>query len=81
MEVTDMKIDFGFGAGVQQVDIPDGNLLGILRANEVTPEDTEQAMIEKALRQPIGSKPLQHLVKPGSKVAIITSDITRPLPT
>ncbi len=76
-----MKIDFGFGSGIQQVNIPDKNLSGVLRANEVTPEDTEQAMIEKALLHPIGSEPLRTLVKPGAKIAIITSDITRPLPT
>lgn len=76
-----MKIEFGFGAGIQTVEIPDKNLLGVLRANEVSPEGTEQAMVENALKCPIGSEPLRRVVKPGSKVAIITSDITRPLPT
>lgn len=34
-----------------------------------------------ALKNPIDSAPLQQTVKPGQKVAIITSDISRPLPT
>ena len=30
-----MKLEFGFGEGVQAVEVPDRNLLGVLMANEV----------------------------------------------
>ena len=34
-------------------------------------------LIERALDNPIGTEPLDHIVKPGENVVIITSDITR----
>lgn len=76
-----MKLEFGFGAGIQTVDVPDGNLMGILRAGEVDPPASEQEELLRALRHPIGSPRLGEIVKPGEKIAVITSDITRPMPT
>ena len=76
-----MKLSFGFGSGVQEVDVPEQNLIGVLRANEVQAPQSEQEEILRALREPIGSVPLRELVRPGEKIAIITSDITRPMPT
>ena len=76
-----MKLEFGFGAGIQTVDVPDGNLMGILRAGEVAPPASEQEELLQALRHPIGSPRLGEIVKPGEKIAVITSDITRPMPT
>jgi nickel-dependent lactate racemase len=40
----------------------------------------ETAALRAALRQPIGSPPLAALVKPGDRVVIAHSDITRPTP-
>lgn len=37
--------------------------------------------IQNAIRNPLDSKPLKFLVKPGQKVAISVCDITRPIPT
>lgn len=76
-----MKLTFGFGTGVQEVTLPDENLLGVLTGNQVTPGLTGEAEVRRALRAPIGSLPLGQIVKPGEKIAIITSDITRPMPT
>ena len=76
-----MKLSFGFGTGVQEVDVPENNLMGILRANAVEAPASEAEEVLRALQEPIGSKPLKDLVKPGQKVAIVTSDITRPMPT
>lgn len=76
-----MKLAFGFGNGVQEVTVPDENLMGILRANEVTAPESEEQEIIRALNNPIGSKPLGEIVMPGKKIAIVTSDITRPMPT
>src|SRR4030042_3448685 len=36
--------------------------------------------VEAALRHPIGSKQLRDLVKPGQKVALVVTDVTRKLP-
>ena len=76
-----MKLSFGFGAGTQEVEVPEKNLLGILRANEVELGLTGEAEVRRALAEPIGSPRLREIVRPGEKIAIITSDITRPMPT
>lgn len=46
------------------------------------PQDTDEAGIVKAsLCTPVGSQRLNQIVHPGEKIVIITSDITRPMPT
>jgi nickel-dependent lactate racemase len=76
-----MKIELGFGTGVQTAEIPEANLMGILTPNEVPRGDTGEAEVRRALAEPIGSRPLREIVKPGEKIAVVTSDITRPMPT
>jgi len=76
-----MELRFGIGTGYQTVQVPDGNLMGVLHANEVTPELTGADEVVRALREPIGTPRLRDIVKPHEKIAIITSDITRPMPT
>lgn len=76
-----MKLQFGFGSGVQEVEVPEERLLDILRANDVEAPSSEEDEVLRALREPIGSAALTSIVKPGEKVAIVTSDITRPMPT
>jgi nickel-dependent lactate racemase len=44
-------------------------------------EAEEYDEIKRALDNPIGSKPLRVLAKPGAKTVIMCSDITRPCPT
>ena len=76
-----MKLEFGFGASVQTVEVPDKNLIGVLHANEVPVGLTGEAEMRRALQEPIGSPRLKEIVHPGETVAIITSDVTRPMPT
>ena len=76
-----MKLEFGFGEGVQAVEVPDRNLLGVLMANEVPKGLTNEAEVARALAHPIGTPRLGEIVRPGEKIAIVTSDITRPCPT
>lgn len=76
-----MKIDFGFGTGIQSVEIPENNLLEVLNPNTVELGLTGEEEVIRALAHPIGSKPLGEIVKPGEKIVIISSDITRPMPT
>ncbi len=76
-----MKLEFGFGTGVQSVEVPEKNLMGILMSNDVPRELTNEAEVARALENPIGAPRLKDIVKPGEKIAIITSDITRPCPT
>lgn len=64
-----MKLTFGFGAGVQEAEVPEKNLLGVLHANPVKVEATQEEAVLQALAQPIGTPRLRDLVKPGEKIA------------
>ena len=76
-----MKLSFGFGAGTQTVEVPDHNFIGELHANDVAVSCTGEAEVRRALAAPIGSPRLRDIVRPGETVAIVTSDVTRPMPT
>lgn len=76
-----MKIDFGYGRGKQSVEIPEQNLLSVLVANDIPHERIGSDAVDYALKHPIGTARLSQLVKKGQKVAIVTSDISRPLPS
>ncbi len=76
-----MKIELGYGSGTQELEVPDENLLEVLLPNEVTYDLTGQDEVRRALENPIGSPRLGEIIKPGEKIVIITSDITRPMPT
>ena len=76
-----MILDFGYGNTVQKVEVPDGNLLAVLQANPMTHARHGQDAVRYALENPVGAPRLETLVKPGMKIAIVTSDISRPLPS
>ena len=76
-----MKLRFGIGNGFEEVEVPDRNLIGELHANDVPLGLTGEAEVIRALQEPIGTPRLKDIVKPGERVAIVTSDITRPMPT
>ena len=76
-----MKLSFGFGNGVQEVEVPDKNLMAVLMANEMEHERRGEDAVRYALAHPIGKGLLRDEVHPGEKIAIITSDISRPLPS
>ena len=76
-----MKLELGFGPGMQSVEVKDANIKSILTPNEVSYDLTGEAEVRRALAEPIGSPALKDIVKAGEKIAIITSDITRPCPS
>lgn len=76
-----MKIELPFGKEKKELNIPDANLLRVLTPNEIAPGLSGIAEIERALEHPTGSPRLRELVKPGQKAVIVTSDITRPMPS
>ena len=76
-----MKLRFGFGTGFQEVEVPEQNLIGELHANEVPVGLTGEAEVRRALENPIGSPRLKDIVHAGETVAIVTSDVTRPMRT
>ena len=76
-----MKLELGIGNRTQSVDIPDSHLQQVLLPNEVARELTGEAEVRRALAAPIGTPRLKDIVRPGERIAIVTSDITRPMPT
>jgi len=76
-----MKYSVGMGYTTQEFEIPEENLIEVMHANDATFEEKGASVVAKALKKPIGTGTLDTIVKPGDKVCIITSDVTRPLPT
>ena len=76
-----MQLRFGYGRTEQVVKIPDKNLLNILTANTIAHQRTGRDAVEYALEHPIGAGKLEELAAPNKKIAIIASDITRPVPS
>ncbi|MEM2999676.1 MAG: nickel-dependent lactate racemase [Candidatus Bathyarchaeia archaeon] len=61
--------------------IPARNLLGTIEPKEQAGAPDARAEIERALREPIGSKRLSEIAKPEHKVAIVVDDFTRSTPS
>jgi len=76
-----MKYKIGYGKGTVEFDIDEKNFLGELLPNKVDMGLTGGDEVKRAIENPIGTKRLKDIVRAGEKVVIITSDITRPMPS
>ena len=77
-----MTLEFGYDRTVQRVCVPEENLLGILEPDALPrPDCGEEELVRRALAAPVGAPPLRQVVHPGEKIVIVTSDISRPMPT
>lgn len=76
-----MKLNLPFGRAGVTLSVPDENFLQTLLPNELERDLVGEAEILRSLANPIGTKPLKELVHTGQKVVIVTSDITRPMPS
>lgn len=76
-----MRLEFGYGPGIQIVEVPDQNIMDVLYANQMEHPLHGEAAVRYALAHPIGAPRLRELAKPGQKIAIIASDISRPVPS
>ena len=62
------------------VRIPARNLLGIIESKEHPAVVDAKAEVERALKEPIGSKRLSEIVKPESKIAVVVDVASRKTP-
>ena len=76
-----MELSFKIGTRTQTVNVQDSMFLGSLEPNTVSADLTGEDVVIDALHHPIGTPPLWELLHSGETVAIVTSDITRPMPT
>ena len=72
-----------YAKGFVEINIPNQNIAGVLesKAHSYKAELSQEALVEHALDNPIGSQRLEELVKGKSNMVIITSDHTRPVPS
>lgn len=76
-----MNIDIRYGKdGVQKVDIPEKNLIGIFAPRDVEC-GTPDVVLNEALDNPIGGEALDKFLEGGEDVVFIVNDGTRPTPT
>jgi len=76
-----MHFKYGFGKDFREFDIGDRNIMAELSQNSVETKLTGADEVIRALKEPIGTGRLSTIVKPGEKIVIVTSDITRPMPS
>ena len=77
------KVDFFYGNGALELDIPDARLNGVLlsRAHSFKPEGSEHDIVRRALENPIATPRLSEMVKGKKNIVLLASDHTRPVPS
>ena len=73
-----MKVELAYGKTGLCLDLP--GEVQVLERPDVPGLVDEAEAIREALHHPRASPPLRELVKPGDRVAVVFSDITRPMP-
>ncbi len=73
-----VSVRLAYGRAGLDVELPDG--ASVLSPHELPPLADPAAEVRAALRDPIGASPLAELAAAGQRVAIVTSDLTRPVP-
>jgi lactate racemase len=76
-----MEMKIGYGKGTTDIKVPNENLGGVLKPNDIMIDVKGVDAVKSALDNPIGSPKLSEIVNVGDSVCIITSDITRPMPS
>ena len=75
-----MKVHLQYGRDGIEVDIPSENV-DVIDPKFIPGLPDESASFREAARNPIGGRPLRETIKSSDRVAIVTADITRPLPS
>ena len=76
-----MHIPLKYGHSSFPLEIDDSVHVDVITSGRASSPRDEAALIKDALAHPIGCAPLAQLITPGQRVAIVTSDITRPCPS
>ena len=75
-----MQVHMDYGRQGLDVQLDDSWDVTLIEASHPPELPDPQAALQQALLHPMDSPPLAELVKPGGRVGIIFSDITRPMP-
>lgn len=74
-----MRVELAYGEGHLTVDLPDGRTT-VIEPSHIAGLKDEKAAVVEALENPIGAKPLREWIRPGDRVVISFTDITRATP-
>jgi nickel-dependent lactate racemase len=75
-----MRLRLAYGKDGLWIDLPDGAPVAVIEPQFVSGLRDESAAIVEALRSPLGTPPLRQLVRRHDTVAVVFSDLTRPMP-
>lgn len=73
-----MQVELPYGGGVLLAEVPD--TATVLQPARVPALPDPAAAVSAALGSPIAGAPLGRIAQPGQRVAIVVSDVTRPVP-
>lgn len=76
-----MDVKFAYYRESVTLDIPEENLIGVLRPEEIHPARDLRACISENLDHPIGTKPFRELCAGKKKICLVICDLTRPMET
>ena len=77
MTTNSRQVKIQCGGREYELKIPEGINARVIEPNHVEKAKDPREMIKDALDHPVGSLPIDKIVKPGQKVCIISDDITR----
>lgn len=75
-----MQVELAYGCEGLEIELPDDAPVTVVEPRFAPGLPDERAVLIEALRNPIASQPLNDLVTPEDAVAIVFSDLTRPMP-
>ncbi len=75
-----MKIDLAYGRDGLGIDLPDDAPVTVIEPQFVPGLPDERAALAAALRSPLETAPLRDLIRSNDTVAVVFSDLTRPMP-
>ncbi|MBN1886436.1 MAG: DUF2088 domain-containing protein, partial [Thermoflexales bacterium] len=75
-----MRLKLAYGRDGLWIDLPSDASVTVVESQFTPGLPDEQAAIVAALRSPIGVPPLRELIAPADSVAVVFSDLTRPMP-
>lgn len=78
MEAKALQVQLPYGQDYRVMDVPESAT--ILMPQNIPGLADERAAVIDSLRHPIGCRPLRDIIGPHQHVAIVTADITRPMP-
>lgn len=76
-----MKLSFKIDHREESIDLDPAYVISVMEPSDIPHPENQVKIVEQAIQHPIASRPLSEIISASDTVAIITSDITRPMPS